>query len=293
VSPQPALRCIDLTVVTGMSGSGKTTAVHALEDRGLYCIDNLPTELVLQFATLCSESSEKPSRVGLGIDLRDASYVARWPGVRAELEALGHHVFVVFLDCNESTLLTRFSETRRPHLLAEGRDLAEAIATERTILAPLKTRADIVLDTTDLTVHDLKRRISEICVGEGADRGPEIKLKSFGFKHGPVRDADMVFDVRFIPNPHFVENLRAGTGLDQPVAAYVLERDVTQQFLRQVMEQLDFLLPLFKEEGKSYLTVAVGCTGGHHRSVAITEELGRRLGQHGLTVTVRHRDIER
>jgi UPF0042 nucleotide-binding protein len=293
VSRQPALRTIDLTVVTGMSGSGKSTAVHALEDHGIYCIDNLPTELVPQFVALCSDSSGKPDRVGLGIDLRDASYVSRWPGVRAELEAKGHRVFVVFLDASDDVLLTRFSETRRSHPLAAGRDLAEAVAAESEALAPLKGRADVVLDTSALTVHDLKRRISELCVGDEAARGPEVHLKSFGFKYGPARAADMVFDVRFIPNPHFVDELRPKTGLDTDVAAYVLERDVTQHFLGQVLDLLDFLLPHFKEEGKAYLTVALGCTGGRHRSVAMVQELARRLGQRGLAVTVRHRDVER
>lgn len=276
-----------------MSGSGKSTAVHALEDNGLYCIDNLPTELVPQFVGLCAASSDKPDHVGLGIDMRDDSYVSRWQGVRAELEARGHHVFVVFLDASEEVLLTRFSETRRAHPLATGLGLAEAIASERSTLAPLKHRADVVLDTSHLTVHDLKRRVTETCVGDHAARGPEINLKSFGFKHGPVRDADMVFDVRFIPNPHFVDELRAGTGLDDAVSKYVLERDVTETFLSQVLDMLDFLLPNFKEEGKSYLTVGLGCTGGRHRSVAMVQELARRLGQRGLAVTVRHRDVEK
>ncbi len=287
-------RAVDIVVVTGMSGSGKSTAIHALEDQGYYCIDNLPTALVARFAELCAEARAGLPKVGLGLDLRDASYVARWKGVRGQLEEAGHHVFVIFLDASDDVLLRRFSETRRVHPLGEGRDLSGAIDIERQALQPLRETADLVIDTDALTVHDLKRRVHESGDGRlSVEAGPAVTVKSFGYKYGIVADADMVFDARFIPNPYYVEELRPQTGCDPQVAEFVLGREVTEEFLERILSLLEFLLAHFAEEGKAYLTIAVGCTGGRHRSVAIAEELAARLGREGLDVIVRHRDIER
>jgi len=289
------MRSVDIVVVTGMSGSGKSTAIAALEDEGYYCIDNLPTALVERFVELCAGSSDLAglSRVALGIDLRDSSYAEKWPLVRRRLEAAGHNVFVIFLDASDAVLLRRFSETRRAHPLGQSRDLPEAIAAERTMLDPLKERSALVIDSGDMTVHDLKRRVREVVTGHAAAKSPAITVKSFGFKYGIAADSDMVFDVRFLPNPHFVENLRPLTGLDAPVAEYVLARAETRAFLDHVRSLLGFLLPLYESEGRTYLTIGIGCTGGRHRSVTLAEQLGSFLRDRGHAVIVRHRDVER
>lgn len=282
---------VEVVVVTGMSGSGRSTAIHALEDTGFYCIDNLPSALVEQFVALFAGSQVGRSRVALGMDLRDGGYVGAWPSVRKALEKAGHRVTVVFLDSDDAVLIRRYSETRRVHPLGSGRDLADAIRAERELLTPLEMAADVVIDTSTLSVHDLKRRLRSFAEGSQSYRGPSITLKSFGFKFGGMVDAHLLFDVRFLPNPFFVPELKPLTGLDPAVASHVLSNPVGADFLERLMGFLDYLLPQYAEEGRAYLTVGVGCTGGKHRSVAIVEECGRRLRQHGAAVVVRHRDI--
>lgn len=282
---------VDVVVVTGMSGSGRSTAIHVLEDLGHYCIDNLPSALVEQFVGLFAGSHAGPSRVALGMDVRDSGYVGAWPSVRKALENAGHRVTVVFLDSTDEALTRRYSETRRVHPLGAGRDLQEAIRAERELLEPLERAADLVVDTTSLTVHDLKKRLRTFAEGSQAWRGPAITLKSFGYKYGTPEDAHLLFDVRFLPNPYFVAELKPKTGLDQAVAAYVLGNGLSGQFLEHLMGFLGFVLPHYAEEGRAYLTVGIGCTGGKHRSVALVEECARRLRQQGATVVVRHRDV--
>lgn len=284
---------VDIIVVTGMSGSGKSTAIDALEDDGFYCIDNLPTSLVPQFVELCSKSGGGMSQVALGLDLRDLSYTEKWPLVRERLLDRGHTITVLFHDASDEVLIRRFSETRRGHPLGAGRDLREAITAERTALSSLRDTADVVIDTSDTSVHDLKHRVHDVIRGRSTDGGLSITVRSFGFKHGPMTDADLVLDVRFLPNPYFIEELRAHTGLDADVADYVLERDDTREFLTRFGNLLDFLLPSYAAEGRAYLTIAIGCTGGRHRSVAIAETLARRLRDKGLAVMARHRDVDR
>lgn len=292
---QPAATAgkVDVVVVTGMSGSGRSTAINVLEDIGYYCIDNLPSALVEQFVGLCADARVGRSRVGLGMDIRDAGYVGAWAAVRKALEKAGHSVTVIYLDTGDDVLVRRYSETRRVHPLSAGGDLLDAIRAEREMLAPLKTAADLVLDTTALTVHDLKRRLRAYAEGTEAYRGPSITLKSFGFKYGTLVDAHMLFDVRFLPNPYFVPALRNLTGRDEPVAEFVLDRDLSREFLDRLLAFLEFLLPWYAEEGRAYLTLGIGCTGGKHRSVAIVEECARRLRQHGASVVVRHRDMDK
>ncbi len=284
---------VDVVVVTGMSGSGRSTAINVLEDIGYYCIDNLPSALVEQFVALFAGTQVGRSRVGLGMDVRDGGYVTAWTSVRKALEKAGHHVTVVFLDASDDVLIRRYSETRRVHPLGAGRDLPDAIRAERRLLTPLEREADVVIDTSDLNVHDLKRRLRSFAEDSETYRGPEITLKSFGFKFGTPTDAHLVFDARFLPNPHFVSELKPLTGLDDPVVAYVLGADLAGDFLDRTMAYLDFLLPHYADEGRAYLTVGMGCTGGKHRSVALVEELARRLRQRGAAVVVRHRDIAR
>lgn len=294
MSQTAAPRAIDIIVVTGMSGSGKSSAITALEDQRYYCVDNLPTALAESFIKICQDAGEEMSRVGLGLDLRDESYVKRWPEVRRALEAAGHRVYVVFLDASDDVLLRRFSETRRSHPLGANYDLPEAVRKERELLDAVREAADVIIDTGDYNARELKRRMIETVARTSTPgKRPAVTVRSFGFKYGNATDADLVFDVRFVPNPYFVEALRPLTGLDQECAAYVLERDETQQFLDHVGKLLDFLLPHYAAEGKAYLTLATGCTGGRHRSVAIAEVIGKRLEGQGYSVMIRHRDVER
>ncbi len=284
---------ITIVVVTGMSGSGRSTAINALEDEGYYCIDNLPTSLVPGFVELCSRSEGGMNKVALGLDLRDLSYTDDWPTVRHELEQAGHDLSVVFVDAADAVLLRRYSETRRVHPLGEGRELGEAINTERGLLSDLRAKSRFVIDTSAMSVHDLKRRIRDLVSGRSDPAAMSVTLKSFGYKYGPVLEADLVFDVRFLPNPYFVDQLRGGTGLDAEVANYVLDRPDSKEFVTRIHSLLEFLLPRYAREGRAYLTIAVGCTGGRHRSVAIAESIGQLLSNGDFQLLVRHRDIER
>ncbi len=277
-----------------MSGSGKSTAISAFEDAGYYCIDNLPTALLPRFMELCVETGVGMARVALGIDLRNEAYVATWTAAKRELEAAGHSVFVLFIDADDHVLTQRFSETRRLHPLGHGGALADALAEERQALAPIREAADLAIDSSSLNVHDLRRRVREEVVEDRqVPHGPRVTIKSFGFKYGIAADADLVFDVRFLPNPYFVKDMQAKTGLDPTVADYVLERELCAEFLGRLSSMVAFLLPCYAEEGKAYLTIALGCTGGRHRSVAVAEELAGRLRDSGVAVIVRHRDIDR
>ncbi len=289
----PAQHRLDVVIVTGLSGSGKSTAIHVLEDLGYYCIDNLPVVLIPRFLELCESSLETLSRVALGVDIRGREFLAAFPSVLEDLHRNGYRLQLVFLDATDDVLVRRFSETRRPHPLGgEGGPLA-GIQRERAELQELRDRADRIVDTTAMTVHELRDELRGIF--EAADsNGLSLLLMSFGFKFGVPNNVDIVLDARFLANPFFVDELRDLTGLDSEVATYVLERDDTRGFLARVEALLEYTLPLHRKEGRSYLTVAVGCTGGHHRSVALVERLAenlRRAGGH--RVQVRHRDIQR
>jgi UPF0042 nucleotide-binding protein len=286
-------RSVEIVVVTGMSGSGRSTAIAALEDEGYYCIDNLPTALVPGFVELCAAAESRMEKVALGLDLRDVSYVERWPAVRTLIEAAGHRLTVVFVDSSDLVLLRRFSETRRSHPLGQGRDLVEAIRTERQSLAALKNEARYVVDTSSMTVHDLKRRIRDLVSGRAERTGTAITVRSFGYKYGPASDADLLFDVRFLPNPHFEAALRPKTGLDREVMEYVLEHQETKDLMTHLDGLLGFLLPRYIREGRAYLTIGIGCTGGKHRSVVLAETIGQKLREQGYNVMVRHRDVEK
>jgi UPF0042 nucleotide-binding protein len=284
-------RAPQLVLVTGLSGAGRTTALRVLEDAGFFCVDNLPPSLVPELLALAGAEG-KLQRVGLGIDVRTGTFLSGAEQMLSGLEASGHDVRVVFLDCADEILVRRFSETRRPHALARAGDLRGAITAERERLAGLRDRADVVLDTTELTVHDLRRRLIEY-IGRGSAKPSMIvRLLSFGFKYGVPVDADLLFDLRFLPNPHFVDALRPKTGLDPEVAEYVLAAPQTSELLRHLVALLEFTLPEYAREGKAYLTVALGCTGGRHRSVALAEELRRQLADRH-EVVVSHRDAQR
>ena len=285
-----------IVVVTGMSGAGRTTALHVLEDLGYFCIDNLPTPLLAQTVALCSGQNGQ-SRIGIGMDVRVRAFLDEADDEITRLKARGEPFTVIFLDAEDSVLVRRYSESRRPHPLssdAPSSDLLSLIRAERERLLDLRERADRVIDTSHLNTHEFRRLLVDVFAGAGAPR-MTTRIMSFGFKYGIPVEADLMFDLRFLPNPHFVPALRPKTGLDEDVAAYVLERPEARDMLGELEHLLLPLLPRYAKEGKVVLTVAIGCTGGRHRSVAIAEALARRVREGGAPgeVHVTHRDIER
>jgi UPF0042 nucleotide-binding protein len=284
---------MQVVIVTGLSGSGKSTAIRVLEDLGFYCIDNLPVTLIPRFLELCVNSEEPITRVALGIDHRERVFLRNYPDVLAELRHRGQRVSILYLEAADAILLRRFSETRRPHPAAGSGSIAEGIQVERERLAGLREIADQIIDTSTYTVHELREKLRQLITTSQTQSTLIITLESFGYKHGVPVDADIMFDVRFLPNPFFVEELRAKTGKEPDVATYVLQRPEAETFLTHASTLLHATLPLYVREGKSYLTLAIGCTGGRHRSVAIAEEFGQRLTGWGYTVHLRHRDLQR
>lgn len=289
-------QAVRLVVVSGLSGSGKTVALRTLEDLDFYCVDNLPTALTPAFveSVTASQPGRYP-RLAVGVDARNRPEdLNRLPEILAGLARTGIDFHVVFLDTRDEILFKRFSDTRRRHpLTSESISLADAIALERRLLRPLAAIADRVIDTSDLNVHQLRGWIVELFAADSPDAGMQVSVVSFGYKHGLPIDVDLVFDCRFLPNPHWVDELRPLTGRDQEVKEYVLGRPETKEFLAELDKLFALLLPGFIREGKSYLRVALGCTGGRHRSVVIAEELARILKEHDLDPAVVHRDVDR
>jgi len=289
----PAADRVAIVVITGMSGAGKSYAIKCFEDMGYFCVDNLPTTLIPRFAELVDHSTQHIHRVVLGVDVREGEYLGHLLEVLAELRGHRHAVEVLFLEASDDALVRRFHETRRRHPLAHGGHVLEAIRAERAALAYLREIADRIVDTSGLTVHQLKSLLVEVYGAPRAQAGLATTVVSFGFKHGIPIDADLVFDVRFLANPHFVDTLRPLDGRDAPVRDFVLRHEESGELLQRLAELLGFLVPAYQREGKAYLTVAVGCTGGRHRSVVVAEELARRLGWLGFPSTVAHRDVDR
>jgi UPF0042 nucleotide-binding protein len=280
-----------IVLLTGLSGSGKGSILRAFEDLGFYCVDNLPVDLIPRFSELFDQGSGEFSRVALLVDAREGDMLKRLPGIYRELQKQ-HRVSLVFVEAGNEALMRRFSETRRPHPLGRDATVREGIRRERHLMAPIRKIADVVLDTTRFNVHELRLFITERF--QNPDRKPLlISVVSFGFRFGVPQDADLVFDVRFLPNPHFVPKFRPLTGRDPRVARYIRSFPQAERFLNRVTDLLRFLLPHYIREGKSYLTIALGCTGGRHRSVAMAESVARALGRGGQAVKVLHRDIER
>ena len=282
----------ELVILTGLSGAGKATALKAFEDLGYYTVDNLPLELIPRFADLVQSSAEI-TRAALVIDVREGIRLDRFPAILKQVRKV-LATRVVFLDATEEAIVHRFSETRRPHPLGRGETVIAQIRAERKRLDPVRNGADILLDTTRFNVHDLRAHINaQFERGGKSDTNLTISVMSFGFKNGVPPEAYVVFDVRFLPNPHFIPEFRKLTGKHPKVAKYVRQFPQTKEFLDKATDMLTFLLPHYIKEGKSYLTVAVGCTGGQHRSVMISEELRERLGKAGYRAKSSHRDMQR
>lgn len=284
---------LDIIVVTGLAGSGKSVVIRALEDNDFFCIDNLPVVLIPKFIDLCQGFHEGIKRIALGIDLREGHFLESWPEVLADLRAAGHMVEVLFLDAADDVLLRRFSETRRPHPLAGEGSIAEGIARERKALEGMRALADKVIDTSGCNVHELKREVEQYYSQSLSPRQMHLFLTSFGYKYGIPHDTDMILDVRFLPNPFFVDELRAKNGLEAEVEEFMLKREETRIFLDRLYSLLEFTLPQYEREGKNSLTLALGCTGGKHRSVVLVEELKKRLDQDRFRIRVKHRDIDK
>jgi UPF0042 nucleotide-binding protein len=287
----PTPRPQRIVFVTGMSGGGKATAVRALEDAGYFCIDNLPVPVIPKLLELFGHAAEV-NRLAIVVDAREQRFLGDAPRILAEARAQGHGVELLFLDASDDAIIRRFSETRRRHPLAPTGTVPEGISAERALLAELRGAADEVVDTTTTTVHDLKRLIQERFGDENGD-SLTVTLTSFGYKYGLPAQADIVLDVRFVPNPFFIPELRDLPGTTPEVSRWVLAHAVAREFVARTAELLAFLLPRYRDEGKSYLTVALGCTGGRHRSVALAEALANAVAAQSVKARVRHRDVER
>jgi RNase adapter protein RapZ len=272
-----------------MSGAGRSSAAKVLEDLGFTVIDNLPPQLI-RSAIAHHEVAERRRRLAVVVDSRAGDTLEPLSAAIDDLDRQGVQTKVLFLEAEDSHLVRRYEENRRPHPVARE-SLAESITAERRMLSDLKSAADVVIDTTDLNVHQLRQRIGELFARDDETRPMRVTMTSFGYKHGLPRDADLIFDVRFLPNPHWVKELRPKRGTDQPVRDYVLSFPDAKEFLAKVKDLLMFLIPRYVEEGKSYLAIGIGCTGGHHRSVALAEELGAWLDEQGIAATVSHRDV--
>jgi RNase adapter protein RapZ len=283
---------LDIIIITGLSGSGKSFAIRALEDNGFFCVDNLPALLIPKFIDLCQGYQEEVRRIALGVDLRGGQFLQALPQVLSDMRDASHHVQVVFFDASDDALLRRFSETRRPHPLAGQDSIQDAISRERKALESIRGLADKVIDTTDFNVHQLRREIEQQFCQAPQARRMALFFTSFGYKFGIPHDTDIILDVRFLPNPYFVNELRPKSGLESEVNTYVLGNVETRMFLDRLYALLEFALPLYEREGKSSLTLALGCTGGRHRSVVLVEELKKRFGEN-FPVHIKHRDIDK
>jgi RNase adapter protein RapZ len=286
-------REVTMVVITGHSGAGKSEAIAAFEDGGFFCVDNLPPRMIGSLGELFRHEGSGVERAAVVSDVRGGDYFDELLQVLDELEADGLKPKVLFLEADEETLVDRYKETRRRHPLAPDGRIVDGIRAEREMLAPLRERADLVMDTGDLTSGMLRRRIAEEMLGRHEGGKLALTLLTFGFKNGPPHDADLTLDVRFLPNPHYVDELRPQTGLDAPVREYVEAGTLAGEFYGRLLPLLEFLLPAYVAEGKSHLTIAVGCTGGRHRSITVADRIRRDLeGRDDVVVRLKHRDVE-
>jgi len=282
---------MQIVVITGMSGSGKSTALRALEDLGFFCVDNLPIVLLPKFLNIQSDPSKMISKVAMVMDLREQGFLEKYPRIFKRLREQGYVIEILFLDAGDEALLHRFSETRRSHPLAVKGSIMEGIAMERQKLAPLKLMADRIIDSTSSNVHQLKDVIQRIFLSPGSEKRLIVHVTSFGYRYGIPVDADIVLDVRFLPNPYFVDSLKKHDGHHPAVRDYILASDEGRRFIEKLFALMSFLLPLYEKEGKVQLHIALGCTGGKHRSVAMANELAAYFSDKGYNIQANHRDI--
>ena len=281
-------------IITGLSGAGKTRAADVLEDLDYYCVDNMPVALMPRFAELCLDTRGRYEKVALVTDTRDRDGFGELLNTIEELRKMDCDVSILYMDADIPTLVRRYKESRRPHPLAEkGMSMEEAVQKEEELLAPIKRSADYVVNSSSMTLGALQNRLFTLFAGDGRKRGLDVTVMSFGFKHGIPLDADLVFDARFLPNPYYVDELRSLSGLDRPVAEFVFRYPQTRNFLEKLEDMISFLLPFYVEEGKLTLTIAIGCTGGRHRSVAIASALHKHLLANNVSSVNVNRDIDK
>ena len=285
---------MEILIISGLSGAGKSKAASALEDMGFYIVDNMPAAMILKFAEFCAGGNGRYDRVALVYDVRTASSFTELFDVLDQLKKMDGVCRMLFLEASPETIIKRYKETRRRHPLARGTDsLEEAVEKERVLMDPVKDRADFVIDTSRLSTAQLRSELLRLFGQEGEKGGMTVSVVSFGFKYGLPLEADLVFDVRFMPNPFYIEDLRPQTGLDRAVADYVFQFPQTRDYMKKLEDLLAFSLPLYAEEGKTSLTIAVGCTGGHHRSVAVTHALAAFVRDQRYQTVENHRDMDR
>jgi UPF0042 nucleotide-binding protein len=280
----------NLVIISGVSGSGKSTAMNVLEDLGYYCVDNLPMTLLPKFIELCENSQGDINKIALVVDIREGVFFKGAPQMIKDLKEKGHPIDVIFLDSSDSALVRRYKETRRKHPLSVNGNILEGISKEREMLRELKELSSHSIDTTDFNVHELKELIKNK-FDKSRSQNLLVNILSFGFKHGYPYDADMVFDVRFLPNPFFIEELKELSGLDEEIVHFIMSKEETGEYIKKLTEFLEFLIPKYEKEGRTYLTIAIGCTGGKHRSVVIAKKLSEHF-RHLSPVTI-HRDISK
>lgn len=293
LSPSLFLMVPQLIIITGLSGSGMSSAMNVFEDLGYFCVDNLPVQLIPSFVQLFERKEFGVTRAALGLNIREGEFLKGFPQVYTQLRARTDlETTVLFMEASDAALQRRYSETRRPHPMGEGRVL-ESIIEERKRLEPIRALADVIVDSSDHNVHTLRAWLKNRFAPESTEKQTEITVVSFGFKYGVPLDADLLFDVRFLPNPYFVPELRELTGNDQPVIEYLEKNEEACETTKRFNDLLDYLIPLYQREGKSYVTVAIGCTGGKHRSVALANAISQNLNRKGFHARVTHRDVKK
>lgn len=282
-----------VVVISGLSGAGKSNALKCFEDLGFFCIDNLPPQLLPKLVELCTQAGSEINRIALGIDIRERGFLRDFEGVLNDLIKNGYPIEIVYLNARDEVLVRRFSETRRPHPLAKDKSVIEGIKLERERLKWLYDKSSLIIDTSDFNIHQLKAELSRHFLEKARDKKVVVNIISFGFKYGVPYDIDLLFDIRFLPNPNFVLHLTSMTGRDRAVSDYLLSNSQTRLFLEKFFQFIDFLMPQYEHEGRYYLNIGIGCTGGRHRSVFVGEALERHINDKGFATTLRHRDIER
>ncbi|KGP76218.1 glmZ(sRNA)-inactivating NTPase [Desulfosporosinus sp. Tol-M] len=281
---------VELIVITGLSGAGRTQSMQSLEDQGFFCIDNLPPSFLVKFAELCAQSRGKVSKAAIVCDLRGGEFFSSLSEALSNLEKEGFHLEVLFLDASDETLIRRYKESRRRHPLSPHGRVLDGIQAERQQLEELRIRADNIIDTSDLSAQELRSQVADLFCKERGLGQMAVSVLSFGFKYGSPMDADLVMDVRFLPNPFYVEMLRPLTGEHTLVQEYVFENPIAQEFMEKYLALLEYILPNYVQEGKNHLLIGIGCTGGQHRSVAIAERVGQFLKERNYAISIKHRD---